>query len=99
MDTPPLDRDGNRRLAIIRHVEEVTGNVAATCRYFGITRQAYYLMLHRYEAEGIEDLRTRSKRPKTSPNASYRVLVKAIQRMSRASLRLVAVGRGRSGSD
>lgn len=29
----------NHRLAVIRHAEEVTGNVAQTCRYFGITRQ------------------------------------------------------------
>ena len=29
----------NNRLAIIRHAEEVTGNVAQTCRYYGITRQ------------------------------------------------------------
>jgi hypothetical protein len=27
-----------RRLAIIQHAEEVTGNVAQTCRYFGISR-------------------------------------------------------------
>ncbi|MFE6555646.1 hypothetical protein ACFVHS_45930 [Streptomyces sp. NPDC057746] len=26
--TPPLDREAKRRLAFIRHVEEVTGNVA-----------------------------------------------------------------------
>jgi hypothetical protein len=38
---PPLDRDAKRRLAVIRHVEDVTGNVAMTCRYFGISRQAY----------------------------------------------------------
>jgi transposase-like protein len=30
------------RLAIIRHAREVTGNVSMTCRYFGITRQAFY---------------------------------------------------------
>jgi len=30
--TPPLDREARRRLAIIRHVEEVTGNIAMTCR-------------------------------------------------------------------
>src|SRR5581483_3252684 len=71
MDTPPLDRDGRRRLAIIRHVEEISGNIAATCRYFGITRQAYYVMLRRYQAEGVEGLRTRSKRPRTSPNATH----------------------------
>ena len=31
-------RQANHRLAIIRHVEEVSGNVAATCRYYGISR-------------------------------------------------------------
>jgi ribulose kinase len=36
--TPPLDREAKRRLAVIRHVEEVTGNIAMTCRYFGISR-------------------------------------------------------------
>jgi hypothetical protein len=40
--TPALDREARRRLAMPRHVEEVTGNVAMTCRYFGISRQAYY---------------------------------------------------------
>lgn len=28
------------RLGIIRHAEEVTHNVAKTCRYFGISRTA-----------------------------------------------------------
>lgn len=36
---PPLDREARRRLAIIRHVEEVSGNVALPCRYYGIHRQ------------------------------------------------------------
>ncbi|MER5619968.1 leucine zipper domain-containing protein [Streptosporangium sp. NPDC002544] len=60
---PPLDREAKRRLAIIRHVEEVSGNVALTCRYYGISRQAYYIWYRRYQAEGVEGLRTRSKRP------------------------------------
>ena len=66
-----LDREARRRLAIIRHVEEVTGNVAMTCRYYGISRQAYYIWYRRYQADGIDGLRTRSKRPKTSPNATH----------------------------
>jgi transposase InsO family protein len=33
-----LERRANRRLAVLRHVEEVSGNVAATCRYYGISR-------------------------------------------------------------
>ncbi|MDX2938652.1 helix-turn-helix domain-containing protein [Streptomyces ipomoeae] len=69
--TPPLDREAKRRLAVIRHVEEVTGNVAMSCRYFGISRQAYYTWYRRYQSEGVEGLRTRSKAPKTSPNAAH----------------------------
>ena len=37
-----LERRAQRRLAVLRHVEEQTGNVAMTCRYFGISRQLYY---------------------------------------------------------
>ncbi len=75
---PPLDREAKRRLAVIRHVEEVSGNVALTCRYYGISRQAYYIWYRRYQAEGIEGLRTRSKRPKTSPNATHAEVVQKI---------------------
>jgi transposase InsO family protein len=65
-----LARGAARRLAIIRHAQEVTGNVSATCRYFGITRQAFYIWLRRYEEHGLEGLRDRSRRPRTSPNAT-----------------------------
>jgi hypothetical protein len=34
-------RSASRRLAIIRHAREVSGNVSQTCRYYGITRQSY----------------------------------------------------------
>ncbi|WP_198545309.1 leucine zipper domain-containing protein, partial [Amycolatopsis sp. M39] len=40
------------------------------CRYFGISRQAYYTWLRRYETEGVDGLRERSTRPRTSPNAT-----------------------------
>jgi hypothetical protein len=79
MPNPPLDREAKRRLAVIRHVEEVTGNVAMSCRYFGISRQAYYIWYRRYQAEGIEGLRTRSKRVSaecrvTGSDLGFRVL-------------------------
>ena len=57
-----------RRLAIIRHAQEVMGNVARTCRYYGISRPTYYKWLRRYEEHGIEGLRERSRRPHVSPN-------------------------------
>jgi len=64
-----LARAAARRLVIIRHAHEVTGNVALTCRYFGISRTLYYTWLRRYEELGLEGLRPRSRRPHTSPNA------------------------------
>jgi hypothetical protein len=33
-----LDRTPPRSLAIIRHAREVAGNVALTCRYYGVSR-------------------------------------------------------------
>ncbi len=65
-----VSRNATRRLAIIRHAEEVTGNVSQTCRYFGITRQTFYIWLRRYEEKGLEGLRDKSSRPHVSPNAT-----------------------------
>jgi transposase InsO family protein len=59
-----------RRLAMIRHAAEVTGNVAQTCRYYGISRQAFYKWRRRYEALGDLGLRDRSSRPLHSPTAT-----------------------------
>jgi transposase InsO family protein len=63
-----LDRNAARRLAIIKHAQEVTGNVALTCRYYGISRQVFYRWYRRYEEEGLAGLRDRSKRPLTCPH-------------------------------
>jgi transposase-like protein len=58
-----LERRAQRRLAVLPHVEEVSGNVAATCRYYGISRQCYYGWLRRFEADGLDGLTDRSQRP------------------------------------
>ncbi|HEX2368508.1 MAG TPA: leucine zipper domain-containing protein [Acidimicrobiia bacterium] len=60
----------NHRLAVLRHAEEVTGNVAHTCRYFGISRPTFYTWLCRYQEKGAEGLRDRSSRPHHSQNAT-----------------------------
>ena len=62
-----LERRAQRRLAVLRHVEEISGNVAATCRYYGISRNCYYKWLKRYEDEGFEGLKDRSSAPHRSP--------------------------------
>jgi hypothetical protein len=55
MSDRAIERRANHKLAVLRHVEAVSGNVAATCRYHGISRQAYCAWKRRYGAEGFED--------------------------------------------
>ncbi|MFG2919878.1 IS481 family transposase [Kitasatospora sp. NPDC048298] len=64
------DRQAQRRLAVLRHAEEVTGNVSLTCRYYGISRNCFYRWQRRYQEEGVEGLRDRSSAPHHSPNAT-----------------------------
>jgi transposase-like protein len=64
---PLQDRQVRRRLAVLRHAEEVTGNVAQTCRYYGISRQCYYTWLRRFDTEGPEGLRDRSPHGHAGP--------------------------------
>lgn len=65
-----LARGADRRLAIIRHAQEVSGNVSLTCRYYGISRQVFYKWYRRYEEHGIEGLRDRSRAPHHCPRAT-----------------------------
>ena len=78
MSDPLCDSAGRCRLAVLGHVDAVTGNVAMTCRYFGISRQLYYTWLRRYRAEGLEGLRDRSRRPKSCPHATHTDVVEKI---------------------
>jgi transposase InsO family protein len=45
------ERDVRRKLTVLKHAEE-TGNVSKTCRYFGISREAYYKWKRAYELHG-----------------------------------------------
>jgi transposase InsO family protein len=65
-----LVRRANRRLAVLQHAEEISGNVAATCRYYGISRTVFYRWKRRFEDEGIDGLKDRSSSPMHSPNVT-----------------------------
>lgn len=78
MGEPQLPREVRRRLAMIKHAEEVTGNVAMTCRYYGISRTAYYRWLRRYEEHGADGLQDGSKRPHTCPRETHVDIVSKI---------------------
>jgi transposase InsO family protein len=70
MDEREQQRKIRHRLAILHHAEEITGCVAATCRYYGISRQLFYKWRRRFEEHGEEGLRDRSSAPLNSPNAT-----------------------------
>jgi transposase-like protein len=36
------------RLTVLDHAEEMTGNVAQTCRYYGISRTSHYKWYRRH---------------------------------------------------
>lgn len=70
MDEREQQRKVRHRLAVLRHAEEVSGNVAATCRYYGISRQTFYKWRRRYDELGEAGLRDGSSRPLHSPNTT-----------------------------
>ena len=78
MTEAELERRARRRLAMLRHVEEVSGNVAATCRYYGISRAVLLELVARYEADGLDGLNDRLQRPQRSPRATQVEVVEKI---------------------
>lgn len=71
MSTTVAARQVRHRLAVLRHAEEVTGNVAMTCRPCGVPRQSFYVWKRRYEELDEEGLKDGSRRAKQSPRATY----------------------------
>lgn len=68
----------NLRFSWFSHVQEVTHNVAKTCRYYGIARRTYYFWWNRYQEHGLEGLKDRSKRPHHCPGATKAEVVEKI---------------------
>ena len=61
MNAQELQRQAKHRLAILRHREEVSGCVAATCRYYRISRTRFSKWRRRYDEDGLDGLRDRSR--------------------------------------
>jgi transposase len=59
----------NWRSKVLQHAKEVTGNVAQTCRHFGLSRKSYYKWKRRFDEQGDPGLADRSRRPLRTPRA------------------------------
>lgn len=66
-----LVRRANRRLAVLHHAEEIRGNVAATRRYYGISRTVFYRWKRRYEDKSLDGLKDRSSAPLHCPTITH----------------------------
>ena len=66
------------RLRILKHAQEITNNVAKTCRYYGIPRANYYFWKKRYDKYGIAGLKDRLRTPKSMPHATKQDVVDKI---------------------
>lgn len=72
------ERDIRRKLSVLSHAEE-TGNVSKTCRYFGISREAYYKWKRAYDLHGEAGLVNKKPCPenpnlRTPPDVEEKVL-------------------------
>ena len=71
------EREINRRRRILDHADE-SGNVARTCRYFGIPRSLFYVWRNAYHQHGDEGLRRKKPVPKSHPNQTPDEIVEKI---------------------
>ena len=62
-----MNPEVKKRLKWVKHFE-TTGDAGMTCRRCGISRPTLRKWLRRYSSEGINGLKSRSRRPKRSPN-------------------------------
>jgi transposase-like protein len=62
-------RRQNWRLKVLKEAT-VRGNVAKTCRHYGISREIFYQWRRRYQADGLTGLRDRPQGPHHYPRAT-----------------------------
>src|SRR4028119_231296 len=67
----------NWRLKLLQEAQ-TTGNVAQTCRRYGISRKTFYKWRNRYQQQGLAELRDRSHCPHHPPKATHSEIVERI---------------------
>jgi len=59
----------DERMAFIVDWRRKAMTIAALCRYYGVSRKTAYKWIGRYESDGVEGLKDRSRAPHHHPNA------------------------------
>ena len=71
------EREIRRKRRVLEHAVE-SGNVAKTCRYFGVPRSSFYRWRNVYLEHGEEGLRSKKPIAKSHPNQTPDEIVEKI---------------------
>ncbi len=71
------EREIRRKRRVLKHAVE-SGNVAKTCRYFGVPRSSFYRWRNAYQEHGEEGLRCKKSIAKSHPNQTPDEIVEKI---------------------
>ncbi len=71
------EREIRRKLRVLEHAQG-SGNIAKTCRYYGVPRSLFYLWRAAYEKHGPEGLKRKKPIPKSHPNQTPPEIVEKI---------------------
>lgn len=71
------EKEIRRKLRILEHAQ-TSGNIAKTCRYYGVPRSLFYLWRNAYREHGPEGLRRKKPIPKSHPNQTPPEIVEKI---------------------
>jgi transposase len=72
-----IERDIQRKLRILKHAEQI-GDVAKTCRYFGIGRASFYRWKAAFQRQGEAGLANRKTAPKNPANRTAPEIVEKV---------------------
>ncbi len=71
------EKEIRRKLRVLEHAQD-SGNIAKTCRYFGLPRSLFYLWLAAYREHGSDGLKRKKPIPKSHPNQTPPEIVEKI---------------------
>jgi transposase InsO family protein len=71
------ERDVQRKLRVLKHAEQI-GDVAKTCRYFGIGRASFYRWRTAYQRDGEPGLANRKTAPRNPANQTPPEIVEKV---------------------
>lgn len=71
------EKEIRRKLRVLEHAQGI-GNVAKTCRYYGIPRSLFYVWRKAYQMRGLEGLKNKKPIPKSHPKQTPAEVVEKI---------------------